>query len=147
MRGYAQALLVALAACFTAGGQESAHPKFDVVSIRPVGPREDASGAFMRGGPGTADPERITWREALVRVLTRAYGVDFDQISGPSWLGTEHYDIVANVPAGTTKEQLRLMWQDLLAERFHLKAHMIQKDFPGYELSVAKNGPKLARSG
>ena len=90
-------------------------------------------------------PERITYqRLSLARLLITAYGLDYDQISGPAWLGTELYTVVAKVPPGSTKEQVKLMWQDLLAERFHLKTHLIKKDFPVYELSVAKVGRREA---
>ncbi len=47
------------------------------------------------------------------------------------------------MPPGTTKEQVKAMWQNLLAERFNLKFHFITKDFPVYELTVARNGPEL----
>jgi uncharacterized protein (TIGR03435 family) len=42
--------------------------------------------------------------------------------------------------AGATKEQFRLMMQNLLAERLHLKIHMESKEFPAYELVAAKTG-------
>lgn len=34
-----------------------------------------------------------------------------------------------------------------LADRFHLKVHIAAKEFTVYELTVAKNGPKLRKSG
>ncbi len=83
----------------------------------------------------------------MLRLLAVAYGLGWDQISGPSWLGNEYYAVDAKVPPGTTKEQLKLMWQSLLAERFNLKIHFTTKDVSAYELSVAKNGPKLRKSG
>ncbi len=123
--------------------QDPASIKFEVASVKAAAPDEDAP-SFMRGGPGTSETERITYqRQNLVRVLFAAFGLDMDQISGPSWIGSALYTIVAKVPPGTTKEQLKLMWQDLLAERFHLKVHLTKKDFPVYELSVAKGGPKF----
>jgi len=121
--------------------------KFEVASVRPAVRDEDAP-SFTRGGPGTSDPERITYqRQSLLRLLNVAYGLDFDQISGPDWIGRELYTIIAQVPPRATKGQVKLMWQQLLAERFHLKSHMIKKDFPVYELSVAKGGPKFHKSG
>src|ERR1019366_10503763 len=39
--------------------------------------------------------------------------------------------------------ELRVMLQTLLAERFKLKFHTDTKEMPGYELLVAKSGPKL----
>jgi len=44
-------------------------------------------------------------------------------------MDTERYDIVVKVPAGTTKEQINLMWQNLLAERFGVKIHHDPKEF------------------
>jgi uncharacterized protein (TIGR03435 family) len=143
------ALLVSLSALMsaTALAQPPRTIKFEVASVKPAARDKDAP-SVMQGGPGTSDPERIVYqRQSLSRLLCVAYGIDFDQISGPSWLSTELYTVTAKVPPDATKEDLRLMWQDLLAERFHLKAHVIQKDFPVYELSVAKGGPKLQKSG
>jgi uncharacterized protein (TIGR03435 family) len=35
------------------------------------------------------------------------------------------------------------MLRNLLVERFHLVAHKEEREFPAYDLTVAKNGPKL----
>jgi uncharacterized protein (TIGR03435 family) len=68
------------------------------------------------------------------------------QISGPGWLDSERYDIVAKVPRGATKAECKLMMQNLLAERFKLMLHREKKDLPMYALVVGKNGPKLKES-
>jgi uncharacterized protein (TIGR03435 family) len=131
----------------TSAAQEPSVPRFEVASVRYVGSFDDASTNYMRGGPGTPDPERIMWRQQLPRLLLVAYGVDFDQISGPKWLATETYEIQVKIPQGSTKEQVREMWKGLLQERFGLKAHMIRREFPGYELTLPANGKiKLQRS-
>lgn len=139
-------LAVPAAAAFlllaAASAQESGGVKFEVASVK-LDVRAEAR-SRMRGGPGTDDPEQITYeRQRLIRFLSAAYGFEFDQISGPDWMEDNLYTIVAKLPPGTTKEQLKLMWQNLLVERFHLKTHIVQKDFPVYELSVAKGGPKF----
>src|SRR5580658_7187033 len=140
-------LLFAVLGAEVVVAQGAGSVKFEVASVRPAVREEDAP-TFGRGGPGTSDPERITQqRVPLVSLLVTAYGLDYDQISAPGWVGTELYSVVAKVPPGTTKEQVKLMWQDLLAERFHLKTHLIKKDFPVYELAVAKGGAKLHKSG
>jgi uncharacterized protein (TIGR03435 family) len=131
----------------TAIAQSPGGLKFEVASVRPAVRDEDAP-SFGRGGPGTSEPERITQqRVSLVNLLVTAYGLDYDQISGPAWIGTELYSVVAKVPPGSTQDQVKLMWKDLLVERFHLMTHFIKKDFPVYELSVAKGGPKFRKSG
>jgi|SRR5579871_336093 len=119
---------------------------FDVASVRYVGPYGSGSASF-RGGPGTTDPARIVWDNALMlTLLSRAYGVGFDQISGPKWMDSEQYTIRTNLPPGATKEDLPKMLQHLLEERFHLVAHNSKKEFSVYELLVAKNGPRLQKS-
>jgi uncharacterized protein (TIGR03435 family) len=61
-------------------------------------------------------------------------------------MDTERFDIVAKVPKGATKEQFRVMLQNLLRERFKLTIHREKKDSQIYELVAAKNGPKLKES-
>jgi len=57
-------------------------------------------------------------------------------------MDTERYDIVVKVPAGTTKEQINLMWQNLLAERFGVKIHHDPKEFQVEDLVIGKGGSK-----
>lgn len=59
----------------------------------------------------------------------------------------DRFDVIVNVPEGCTRDQFRLMMRNLLAERFQLKTHMESKDFPAYELVIAKSGLKLKESG
>lgn len=67
------------------------------------------------------------------------------QISGPEWVKSKAnlYNIVAKGPAGSAREQLQLMLQTLLAERFHLKTHREEKEMAYYALVPARTGPKL----
>ena len=121
---------------------------FEAASVKPAGPAvpgEQSGG--MHGGPGTSDPGRITnHRGTLSDLLARAYDVQRDQISPPVWIedrGTHAYGVDATMPPNTTKEQFQLMFQNLLAERFHVRLHHETKTRPGYELRVANCGPKL----
>ncbi len=134
-----------LFACSTVIGLAADGPKFEVASVKPAAP---LSGGAIRigssGGPGTSDPGQVKYTGlTLKNLLTTAYRVKVYQISGPSWLDTERYDIIAKMPPETTKEQFALMLQNLLAERFNLTLHHETKDLPLYELVVAKNGSKL----
>jgi len=72
-----------------------------------------------------------------------AYNVKGYQLSGPEWLNTERYDVVARVPAGATKEQVMVMWQKLLAERFGVVLHHESKEFQIEELVIDKSGSKV----
>jgi len=116
--------------------------QFEVASVKATSTGSGRGG--MRGGPGTSDPERITIESLpLRRILIAAYGVETDQIAGPGWIDTERYSISAKIPVGTTHEQFQTMLQNLLIERLKLVLHHETKNFSGYELVVAKTGPKL----
>jgi uncharacterized protein (TIGR03435 family) len=79
-------------------------------------------------------------------ILMWAYGIKTFQLMGPSWTDTERYEIVAKVPQGATKEQVAVMLQNLLEERFHLSLHRETKELLTYVLLPGKNGPKLTKS-
>jgi uncharacterized protein (TIGR03435 family) len=121
---------------------------FEVASVKRADPAAQKPGsAIMRGGPGTADPERITFiSTTLERLLMIAYGVQADQVAGPRWLPVERYAISANVPPGATKSQVQEMLQSLLKDRFQVVVHRGIKVLPAYDLSVAKDGSKLRES-
>jgi uncharacterized protein (TIGR03435 family) len=82
----------------------------------------------------------------LTSIIRRAYGVEAAQISGPTWLDSEAYDVTAKLPADTPLPRLQSMLQALLAERFKLAVHRQKKTFAAYALVVAKGGPKLRLS-
>jgi uncharacterized protein (TIGR03435 family) len=125
---------------------------FEVASVKPVTP-PPANGGGRKGGrgpsgPGTADPERLHYTAIRLKDLVMsAYNVKDYQIVGPPWLEstdeTTRFVIDAKLPPGTTKEQLRVMLQNLLAERFKLATHRETRERAKYSLTVAKNGPKM----
>jgi len=137
-------------ACALAFGQSTEKLTFEVASVKVSPPIQQGDRVFFgppRGGPGTPDPGQITWTYAtLKRLLMLAYDVKPYQVSGPAWLDTERYDIAAKVPAGASKEQVSVMWQSLLAERFGVALHHESKDFQVEELVIGKGGHKLKES-
>ena len=76
-------------------------------------------------------------------MLMQAYGVKNQEIFGPGWLDSVHYDLLAKVPAGATRVQVREMYRNLLADRFKVALHHENRMMTGYALTVAKAGPKL----
>lgn len=124
-------------------------PTFEVASVKTADP--PAPGKFMftnvRGGPGTNDPGQVTYTNMPLKfLLINAYDVQRYQVIGPDWLDSERYDVMAKVPQGATKEQARVMLQNLLAERFKMKLHHESREMKLDELVVGKNGPKLKAS-
>jgi uncharacterized protein (TIGR03435 family) len=128
-------------ACVSAMAQAPASATFEVASLKLSGPN---SVRGSDGGPGSKDPGRYSFGQATVRdFIMGAYQVDPFQISSKAPLEQQRFDLVAKLPDGATKDQFRAMMRNLLSERFHLKAHMETKEFPAYELVVAKSGLKL----
>ena len=127
--------------------QSTSGPTFEVASVKVSPPPMPGTPVFYgpaRGGPGTPDPGQITWTNATLKgVLTIAYDVKDYQISGPGWLNTERYDILVKVAPGATKDQVNMMWQNLLAERFGVMLHHEPKEFQVEELVIGKGGSKL----
>jgi len=67
----------------------------------------------------------------------------------PKWVKTDNYEIHARAAEqNPTKDQMRLMMQALLKERFGLVVHYETQDTPVFEMSLVKTGklgPKLRR--
>jgi uncharacterized protein (TIGR03435 family) len=126
-------------------------PEFEVASVRASAPassmREEHTPGVRTGGPGTSDPERVSFsRIPFNLILAEAFNISAHRIVGPDWIATKRYDIVAKVSPGTTANQGRLMLQSLLIERFHLVAQFQTKMVTGYELVVAAGGAKLMKT-
>jgi uncharacterized protein (TIGR03435 family) len=99
-------------------------------------------GGSIRPTRGQILMENVT----LWKVLGFAYGIGEDRdyaITGPAWLRTDRYDIVAKVPAETAWPQIQAMMQALLAERFRMTLHRESKEMPVYALVAARDGFKL----
>jgi uncharacterized protein (TIGR03435 family) len=118
-------------------------PAFEAASIRrnlSAGPN---TGIDVSGG-------RLTMTNASAKTMIRnAYGILSFQLAGePRWLDTEMYDVVATT-GGSQKispEQLKVLLQNLLAERFRLKVHWETRKTSVYALVLDKNGPKFRES-
>ena len=129
--------MIGVAGCIWA--QNPAKPQFDAASFKAA--QAGPGAQSFKGGPGTSDPGRISWSKAALRqILVRAYGVATDQVSGPDWIDSERYEIIATMPPATTPDDLRIMLRELLAERLGLVAHHESRNLPVYLLTVAKGG-------
>lgn len=115
--------------------------EFEVASVKPAVLPTD--GIVMRR-MGAPDPGLVNFTNVTLKMLVAAaYDVKEYQVSGPDWMNDDGFDIQAKTPAGATKEQIPLMLQALLADRFKLTFHREKKNLSVYALVVGKNGPKL----
>ena len=116
-------------------------PVFDTASIEPSHMSlklDDAGRTDIT--PGSVSMIGVTLRSCV----KWAYGVRDDQVSGPAWLATERYDIVAQAGGATPVAELRLMLQGLLADRFGLALHRETRERSVLVIVAEENGPKLA---
>jgi uncharacterized protein (TIGR03435 family) len=119
---------------------QAATPAFEVASVKLSAPITDGKVMVSMGG----DPGRINYSGLPLRMLiARAYNVKEYQVSGLDGFGTERYDVTAKLPPDTPRDQVPLMLQNLLAERFKLKLHREQKEMPVYAIVVGKGGVKM----
>ena len=101
-------------------------------------------GFSFAGGPGTSDPGQITYTNITLRdLVVQAYSLQPYQFQGAAWLQSGRFTVVAKVPAGASREDLRVMLQRLLAERFKLAVHRETHEGRNYRLVVDKGGSKL----
>lgn len=76
-------------------------------------------------------------------LITTAYEVGSAQIRGPEWLYQQRCDIAAKVPAGSTRHDVNLMLQSLLAERYQLQLHREPGSGDRFALVVGNHGTTL----
>ena len=101
-------------------------------------------GGAIRGGRGS-DCVGHGFAVGLQRLVEQAYGVKTWQVvlKGPGWVDQDMFTIQARTTTSATPEEMRLMLQPLLAERFHLKIHWENRPMPVYFLQAAGHGVKL----
>jgi len=126
----------------------AAQPAFDVASVKPGGPvRPDG---LLEINLGTVQHGVVTLTNTtLSECLRWAYGLtNEEQIAGPDWITSRQYrfEIVAKAPPDTPVKELRIMMQNLLAERFKLALHREPRKIAHYVLTVARRGPRLSES-
>jgi uncharacterized protein (TIGR03435 family) len=127
-------------------GATFAQATFEAVSVKVVSAGANVPGR-VRGGPGTNSPGQLSGAGTMRSLLMMAYGLKNYQISGPGWMESERYEVVAKIPAGASKADVAMMLQAMLADRFGLVAHLETKELPIFALVVTKGGPKFKQSG
>jgi uncharacterized protein (TIGR03435 family) len=83
---------------------------------------------------------------SLLDLIGDAYRVQHRQISGPDWLTSQRFDILAVIPADQRNDQIPEMLGALLQERLKLKTHRDKKEEQVYRLVLANNGPHLQKA-
>jgi uncharacterized protein (TIGR03435 family) len=154
-RSIYRAILLALFAWTPFASAQSAatsatalQPEFEAVSIHMVDPKAaEDSRSWASSFPTNLFTMRST---PLSFLIQQAYKVDLqDYIAAmPGWMESQEYDISDKVEGDQelTLEQMQPLLQRLLQERFHLACHREIRMISGFELVVAKGGPRLQPS-
>jgi uncharacterized protein (TIGR03435 family) len=140
----AVALLLAPAALPQSQRGAASTPRFDAASIKRIAPGTPSPKFDPAWASGPRQHGRYTCPNTTLKSLLRdAYAMPFGRVLGPEWLDSENYSLATTMPAETPDDQVGLMLQNLLKERFQVKVHFETRETPVYALTVAKNGPKL----
>jgi uncharacterized protein (TIGR03435 family) len=138
---------LALMALSAVSGVRAQAPAFEVAVIKPTSPDQLMKAIQAKQTPHTGvtiDQARVDMGfQSLADLIVFAYEVAPVQVTGPDYLKTERFDILAKMPAGATEEQVPQMLRALLAERFKLTVHRETKETPIYALIIGKNGIKM----
>jgi uncharacterized protein (TIGR03435 family) len=111
---------------------------FDVASVKALTQPWIETSPKRSGG-------RFTWTTDLGYLIGYAYRMQPFRISGPIPASDSEfvYRVDATTAPAATDDQVRLMLQSLLVDRFKMVAHRVTKDVEGYSLSIGKGGLKI----
>jgi uncharacterized protein (TIGR03435 family) len=128
-------------------------PSFEVATVKP-----NATGDNRIAILGQPGGRFVVTGASLKLLIGFAYRVQDFQISGgPSWINTDRWNIEARAEEGSipppkgppdpnVPDPFQLRVQSLIEDRFQLKTHRETKEFPVYELVVARGGSKMKLS-
>ena len=143
-------LAMLVAAALAASAQNARKPEFEVASVRQSSPDTilESFVPTLNAAPGTT--LRIQNRQ-LKELIMIAYNIGGRQLAGPQWLidppaqpgDIPRFDITAKVPDDATRDEVPVMLQKLLEERFKVRVHHEERQIPVYALELAKGGLKI----
>ncbi|HTW67191.1 MAG TPA: TIGR03435 family protein [Bryobacteraceae bacterium] len=120
-----------------------AKPSFEVATIKPSDPSRPGQIVALRG------VEVITTNTTVHDLINLAYWLHPKQVTGgPAWTESQKYDMTGkpDAPGQPNVDQMKLMIQKLLADRFQLKFHWEKRDLSVYAVTIAKSGTKIVKS-
>jgi uncharacterized protein (TIGR03435 family) len=116
---------------------------FEVASIKAVAP-----GAVVRSSIEPTPGNLVMRSVGMVQLITWAYKIGQVRVSNIelAMAVKDRFDITAKAAGPAKSDDLRLMLQALLAERFKLKVHFETKTVSAFALVEAKGGHKMTVS-
>ena len=126
---------------------QEARPRFEVASVKRTSSTIPMTAPIPRAFPGGRFRADFTTVDGL---LWFAYGVRQDFVfGGPDWVRRDTFEISAAAATDAPADQIKLMVQSLLEDRFKLVTHVEKREMRFLALVPAKPngalGPNLAR--
>lgn len=123
---------------FTIQAQEKPPLAFEAASVR-----ASAGPPFSPGIQSV--PERFVATDMpLAALIRRAYGVPYWKVrNAPDWINAERFTVRATVPTSATPEQVNVMLQDLLEQRFRLLVAKESRAMDADEMVLARPDRRL----
>ncbi len=135
--------------CATVRAQAPDNPAFEIASVKANNSTTQPLSRFPLGPGDAYIPGNIfsATNQPLIAYLRFAFKLSQGELLDlPTWVYDEHFDIAGRATESPTKDQMRLMMQSLLAERFRLKIHRERRAKPAFNLVLARAdrlGPQL----
>jgi uncharacterized protein (TIGR03435 family) len=120
-----------------------ANPAFEVATIKPSDPARPQQIITLRGA------EVITTNTTVHDLINLAYWLHPKQVTGgPAWTESDKYDMTGkpDAPGQPNVDQMKMMIQKLLADRFQFKFHFEKRELSAYAIRIAKTGAKITKS-
>jgi bla regulator protein blaR1 len=122
--------------------------EFEVASIHPAEPGASwrsnigffDDGPIPPGGDLKADVSLPTYIEFAYKIMLMPKQEQTMVSHLPEWVRTQSFVIEAKADGNPTKDQMRLMMQSLLADRFKLAVHFETQEQPALALVLIKEG-------
>jgi uncharacterized protein (TIGR03435 family) len=136
-----------------ASAQPPGRLQFEVASVKRSAFNEAEMQSLAKSGNPVRRGRQISGTRAeyiymsLGQLIMEAYQLRSSQISGPTSLFDDRFDVVCRMPEGSKPSESATMLQALLTERFKLVAHLGAREESVLALVVGKSGPKLKPSG
>jgi uncharacterized protein (TIGR03435 family) len=126
--------------------QSPAPPAFEVASVK-INELYRQDDRMTWRSSIESPPGSLTMRNVNMRMMVAwAWNIQRPKVSGPDWIDGPRYDIQAKAGLPAKVDEMRLMMQELLAERFKLEWRRETRQMEVLAVIVSKSGHKMKES-
>jgi uncharacterized protein (TIGR03435 family) len=117
--------------------------RFVVTSVKETNtpPAPGESGGIRARPGGQTYVARYATLKSMMMDMYKIAGVQI--VGGPGWINTTRFDVTAKAEHPENIDNLHIMFQNMLADRFKLQFHRETRTLPEWVVTVDKNGSKM----